>query len=135
MKDKIPGWILVWSALMVLLPLVYGFIGYLYPAYYGPEWAHADAMKYAGVFGLYVGRNMASAAITALALSQRSAAMLIIALTMRMVSEIFDFTHDAVAGTLSLNLSLPAAILVIVCAMAIKVLWPIYRASGRTALT
>jgi len=47
-------------------------------------------MKYAGVFGLYVGRNMASAAITALALSQRSAAMLIIALAMRMVSEIFD---------------------------------------------
>jgi hypothetical protein len=69
MKDKIPTWILVWSALMFLLPFGFGIVGYLNPAYFGPEWAHADAMKYAGPFGLYVGRNMASAVIMMLALT------------------------------------------------------------------
>jgi hypothetical protein len=135
MKDKIPTWILVWSVLMFLLPFGFGIVGYLNPAYFGPEWAQADAMQYVGPFGLYVGRNMASAVIMMLALSQRSAAMLIVALTMRMVSDIFDVIHNAAAGTLNLSFSLPAVILIIGCAIAIKVLWPIYRASTGASLT
>ena len=125
MKNNIPVWIFFWGSLMALLPLVFVGIGYFYPAYYGQEWASNDNARLGGVFGNYVARNMASALIMLVALSQRSAHMLIIAFFMRIFSDLFDVIHNTLAGTIDTFYIIDAAVLIIVCSIAIYRLWGI----------
>lgn len=123
MVKPIPFWILVWTALMGLLPLVFGLIGYFNPGFFGAEWAVAGVEKFGGPYGAYVGRNMASVAIIVFALWQRSVPMIIVALLMRMVSDVFDVINNVIAGTVGLDLVIPATILITGCTLAIRTLW------------
>jgi hypothetical protein len=124
-KQKIPVWIIVWGSLMALLPLVFVGIGYFYPAYYGEEWAANDIARFGGVFGNYVARNMASGLIVLIALSQKSAQMLIIAFFMRIFSDLFDVFHNTLTGTIDTFYILDASVLIIISSIAIFKLWNI----------
>ena len=119
MKQKIPFWIMAWGCLMALLPLVFVGIAYLDPAYYGEQWAANDIARLGGVFGNYVARNMASGLIMLVALSQKSAAMMIAAFLMRIFSDVFDVIHNTLASTIDTFYIIDASVLIIVCSIAI----------------
>jgi len=123
MTIKIPKWIYVWCLLMGLLPLGFVAVGYFNPGYFGVEWVTGDMSRLGGVYGNYVARNMASALIMFFALWQRSASMLIVALLMRIFSDIFDTAHNAIAGTLDIQYIIEASILVVGSSIAIYYLW------------
>jgi len=126
---KIPIWIMIWGLLMALLPLGFVAVAYFNPSYFSEEWVARGVSRLDDVYGNYVARNMASALIMIFALWQRSAAMLIVAFLMRLLSDMFDVIHLSVAGTLDLRYSLDAGILSIGCLVSIYFLWPIYKSA------
>ena len=118
---------MIWAFLMALLPAGFVIVAYINPGFYGEQWAASDISRLGDVYGNYVARNVASAVIMFFALWQRSAAMLIIAFLMRIFSDVFDTTHNTIAGTIDGRFAVEATILVIVSSIAIYKLWPIYK--------
>jgi hypothetical protein len=116
---KIPKWIWVWCLLMGLLPLGFVCVAYVNPSFYGEEWVTGGVSRLGGVYGNYVSRNMASALIMFFALSQRSAQMLIVALLMRIFSDVFDVIHNTVAGTIDGQYIFEASVFVVGSLVAI----------------
>jgi len=125
MNKKIPPWIMVWSGLMALIPLGFSILDYVDPSIMFPAEAVAATTIWAGPVGLYVSRNMATALATIFAMSQRSASMLILALLLRIIEDVFDVIHNGIAGTADLTLITSAAILIGGSAFAISKLWPL----------
>lgn len=124
MKSGIPTWIMIWCFLIAMLPLAFGVQGYIDPAsHFGEEATASGAALYAGPIGLYIARNMASAVVTLFAMSMRSAPMLIVALLLRAVTDVFDVVHNLIAGTVNVELAFFATLWISGSLFAISKLW------------
>jgi len=129
MENRIPVWIFVWVTVIGLLPLCFGLMGYLNPAAMFGEEATSSMAMYGGPIGLYVGRDMASVVITFFALSQRSAAMLIVALLLRISTDAFDVINNLIAGTVNAELLIFATLWISGSSFAIARLWSLRSSS------
>ncbi len=126
MTPKIPTWIMVWTFLMMLLPLGFSILGYVDPAshdHFSEEAVAEGAAMYGGPIGLYIARNMASFIVTALAWAKRSAPMIIVVSLLRASTDVFDVIHDTIAGTVGGQLLFFAALEIAVSGLVIYKLW------------
>ena len=127
MDKKIPLWIMAWCIVQALVPIGFSITGYINPGYFGEHLAGQGPSIYAGEFGLYVARNVGTSLIAVFAITQRSAAMLILFLLLRVVTDIFDTIHKVVSGTLDAEHIVFATLWIVGSSFVILKLWPIYK--------
>ena len=125
MKDKIPIWVLVYLGLIGVLALLFGAMGYFNPGGQFGSWeafGAAGALSLTGPLGLYVARNIATGLVSLVAVWRRSKDMVILALLLRLFTELFD-TINAFAGGAGVGgVAFPIVVLII-DAVALWFVW------------
>lgn len=102
-STAIPKWITIYLWITFLITLGASLAGYFQPAALLGTWEAlpaAGALSLAGPLGLFVSRNMATAAVTLFGLLQNNASMIKIVLLLRIVSDGLDLVNNLIAGNM-----------------------------------
>ena len=100
---SIPRWIIIYLWVTCFITLGASLAGYFKPDALLGTWEAlpaAGALSLAGPLGLFVSRNMATAAVTAFGLLQKNASMIKIVLLLRIVSDGLDLVNNLIAGNM-----------------------------------
>jgi len=97
---------------MALLALGFVVVAFVNPGFYGPDWADTGAAKFGSVYGNYVARNFATGLITLYVVVRPSVATLIIALWLRIVTDLSDGVGLLIGGMMNMEYIISAIILV-----------------------
>lgn len=98
-----PKWITIYLWITFLITLGASLAGYFAPDALLGTWEAlqaAGALSLAGPLGLFVSRNMATAAVTLFGLLQKNSSMIKIVLLLRIVSDGLDFVNNIIAGNM-----------------------------------
>ena len=98
-----PKWITIYLWITAFITLGASLSGYFMPdALLGtwPALSAPGALSLAGPLGLFVSRNMATAAVTIYGLTQKSIPMLKVVLLLRIVSDGLDLVNNLIAGNM-----------------------------------
>lgn len=99
----VPKWIIIYLWVTAIITLGASLAGYFKPDALLGDWealAAAGSLSLAGPLGLFVSRNMATAAVTIFALVKNNSAMIKIVLLLRIVSDGLDFVHNILADNM-----------------------------------
>jgi hypothetical protein len=121
MNNKIPTWVLVYLGIAGVAALLFGAMGYLNPDMQFSGWEAFDAagaLSLAGPLGLYIARNIATGLVSLFAIWRRSKDMVIVALLLRLFTELFD-TINALAGSAGIGGAALALVMLIIDAVAL----------------
>ena len=112
-----PKWITVYLWATFVITLAASLSAYFKPDALLSNWeaiTATGAISLAGPLGLFVSRNMATAAVTLFSLLQKNASMIKVVLLLRVVSDGLDLVNNLIAG------NMPVAIMGgIMCAIEI----------------
>jgi len=100
-KNAAPKWIVVYLWLSTFAALTFSILAYLKPEAQFKDWPAlntAGALSLAGPLGLYIARNLATAATSLFAALNKSVNVLIAALLLRAVTDGIDLIHNAITG-------------------------------------
>ncbi len=98
-----PKWITIYLWITAFITLGASLAGYFKPDALLATWPALDApgaLSLAGPLGLFVARNMATAAVTIYALLQKNVSMIKIVLLLRIVSDGLDLVNNLSAGNM-----------------------------------
>ena len=102
-STTIPKWITIYLWITFFITLGASLAGYFKPDALLGTWETlpaAGALSLAGPLGLFVSRNMATAAVTLFGLLQNNSSMIKIVLLLRIVSDGLDFVNNIIAGNM-----------------------------------
>lgn len=98
-----PKWIIIYLWITAFITLGASLAGYFKPDALLGTWealSAGGALSLAGPLGLFVSRNMATAAVTIFALVKNNASMIKIVLLLRIVSDGLDLVNNVVADNM-----------------------------------
>lgn len=101
--DTVPKWIIIYLWVTFVITLGASLAGYFKPDALLGTWEAlpaVGALSLAGPLGLFVSRNMATAAVTLFGLVQKNASMIKIVLLLRIVSDGLDLVNNVIAGNM-----------------------------------
>lgn len=101
--DTVPKWIIIYLWVTFVITLGASLAGYFKPDALLGTWEALPAigaLSLAGPLGLFVSRNMATAAVTLFGLVQKNASMIKIVLLLRIVSDGLDLVNNVIAGNM-----------------------------------
>lgn len=99
----VPKWIIIYLWITALITLGASLAGYFKPDALLGTWealSATGALSLAGPLGLFVSRNMATAAVTVFSLIKNNAAMIKLVLLLRIVSDGLDLVNNLIAGNM-----------------------------------
>lgn len=102
-STMIPKWITIYLWVTAFITVGASLAGYFKPDALLGTWEAlpaAGALSLAGPLGLFVSRNVATAAVTIFALVKKNAAMIKLVLVLRIVSDGLDFVNNMIAGNM-----------------------------------
>ena len=102
-STSIPKWITIYLWVTFVITLGASLTAYLNPEALLANWEAlpaAGALSLAGPLGLFVARNMATAAVTLFGLLQKNAYMIKIILLLRIISDGLDMMNNIVADSM-----------------------------------
>ncbi len=102
-SQLIPKWIIIYLWITAFITLGASMAGYFKPDALLGTWeaiTAGGALSLAGPLGLFVSRNMATAAVTIFALLKRNISMIKIVLILRIVSDGLDLVNNLIAGNM-----------------------------------
>lgn len=102
-STTVPKWITIYLWITAFITLGASVSGYLKPDALLSTWSALSApgaLSLAGPLGLFVSRNMATAAVTIYGLTQKSIPMLKVVLLLRIVSDGLDLVNNLIAGNM-----------------------------------
>ena len=100
---SIPKWITIYLWFTAILTIAFSLMGYFKPEGLFATWpalATAGTLSLAGPVGLFVARNLGTAAVNIFALLQKNASMIKLVLLLRMVTDGFDCINNLIAGNM-----------------------------------
>ncbi len=98
-----PKWVIIYLWITFIITLGASLTGYFKPDAMLGTWEAlpaAGALSLAGPLGLFLSRNMATAAVTAFGLVKNNASMIKVVLLLRIVSDGLDFVNNLIAGNM-----------------------------------
>ncbi len=101
MNPTAPRWTTIYCAVTGAMALALSLLAYVKPDVQFGTWSAlgaSGALSLAGPLGLYIARNLATAAISALAFANKSAAVVGAVLTLRAVTDGLDALHALTGG-------------------------------------
>ncbi len=102
-STAVPKWITIYLWVTFFITLGASLTGYFKPDALLGTWEAlpaAGALSLAGPLGLFVSRNMATAAVTLFGLLKKNADMIKIILILRIVSDGLDLVNNLIAGNM-----------------------------------
>jgi hypothetical protein len=98
-----PRWVTIYLWVVTIMATMFSLLAYFKPDLQFATWETltvSGATSLAGPLGLYIARNIATAIAGFFALSKKSYPMIQMLLVLRLVTDGFDFSHNALAGNL-----------------------------------
>ena len=129
-NNKIPRWPKIYLGIVSVLALLFSAMGYFNPDMQFGTWealGATGALSLSGPLGLYLSRNIATGLIGLFAIWRQSADMIIVALLLRLFTELFDFIHALVSGVGVDGIVFPGVMLIIDAAA----LWFVWKKQGK----
>lgn len=102
-STSIPKWIIIYLWITFIITLGASLTAYFKPEAMLATWEALPAvgsLSLAGPLGLFVSRNMATAAVTLYGLLQKKASMIKLILLLRIVSDGLDLVNNLIAGNI-----------------------------------
>lgn len=102
-NDSTSKWIIIYLWITAFITLGASLAGYFKPDALLGTWEAlpaAGALSLAGPLGLFVSRNLATAAVTIFALVNKNASMIKLVLLLRIVSDGLDLVNNLIAGNI-----------------------------------
>ncbi len=98
-----PKWVTIYLWFTVLLTVAFCATGYFSPGNLFTGWgalSAPDALSLAGPLGLFLARNIGTAAATTFGLLQKNASVIQTVLILRIVTDGMDCVHNLIAGNM-----------------------------------
>ncbi len=102
-STNIPKWIIIYLWLTAILTVAFSLLGYFKPDALLGTWDAFSApgsLSLAGPVGLFVARNLGTAAVNIFALIQKNASMIKLVLLLRLVTDGFDCINNLIGGNI-----------------------------------
>lgn len=101
--NQTPKWITIYLWVTTAMATMFSLLAYFKPEIQFGTWealTTTAALSLAGPLGLYLSRNIATVAVGIFALSNKSVSAIKALLILRVVTDGFDFVHNAIAGNM-----------------------------------
>ena len=102
-STQIPKWIIIYLWLTAIITVAFSLLGYFKPDALLGKWepfTAAGSLSLAGPLGLFVARNLGTAAVNIFALIQNNASMIKLVLLLRLVTDGFDCINNFIGGNM-----------------------------------
>lgn len=102
-SNSIPKWIIIYLWFTAIITVAFSLLGYFKPDALLGTWeafSAAGSLSLAGPVGLFVARNLGTAAVNIFALLKKNASMIKLVLLLRMVTDGFDCINNLIGANI-----------------------------------